>query len=309
MTIGLLLLLPFVLLALGFWISLSRQNRLRVTEPSCGKCYYCVRGLEGDICPECGSDLRAVGILQPGTMPPLSRGKRVFVWLCFAPLITLALFLFLQPFVVPQWLYTQQQRVIFLQAPYCNGVLTASANGKQIVFGNARHLRMSPTTRPAGMAAPEVLFVSGSNPAQSLEVRLPQRSLRYRDPSGKVVQGQFDAIMVTSWLNAQGFTDPRVADRAVDVLNALNEIGTPAGQGFTRFPADGSMRNNMNTGIAHPTIITTSTQTNELTWASGFLLFAAVFGSGLPFAWRERKGGTGKSPVSWPITGESPVPH
>jgi hypothetical protein len=43
----------------GFWGP-------KVTEPSCRACGYAVRGLPSFTCPECGSDLRDVGIDTPG---------------------------------------------------------------------------------------------------------------------------------------------------------------------------------------------------------------------------------------------------
>ena len=47
------------------------QSRVRwwgpkVTEPSCRACGYAVKGLPSFTCPECGSDLREVGIDTPG---------------------------------------------------------------------------------------------------------------------------------------------------------------------------------------------------------------------------------------------------
>ena len=38
----------------------------KVTQPSCRACGYAVRGLPSFTCPECGSDLREVGIVTPG---------------------------------------------------------------------------------------------------------------------------------------------------------------------------------------------------------------------------------------------------
>ena len=38
----------------------------KVTIPSCRACGYAVKGLPSFICPECGSDLRDVGIDTPG---------------------------------------------------------------------------------------------------------------------------------------------------------------------------------------------------------------------------------------------------
>jgi len=44
----------------------------KVTEPSCRACGYAVRGLPSFTCPECGSDLREVGIDTP------SAGAEIF---------------------------------------------------------------------------------------------------------------------------------------------------------------------------------------------------------------------------------------
>lgn len=37
----------------------------RPTEPACGECFYAVAGNDSLRCPECGSDLRQVGIILP----------------------------------------------------------------------------------------------------------------------------------------------------------------------------------------------------------------------------------------------------
>ena len=55
------------------------QSRVRwfggpkVTEPSCRACGYAVKGLPSFTCPECGSDLREVGIDTPGAGQELLR--------------------------------------------------------------------------------------------------------------------------------------------------------------------------------------------------------------------------------------------
>lgn len=46
--------------------SSARRASPKVTEPSCRACGYAVRGLPSFTCPECGSDLREVGIDTPG---------------------------------------------------------------------------------------------------------------------------------------------------------------------------------------------------------------------------------------------------
>src|SRR5262249_12166035 len=70
-------------------IVLARRARSRVavvTEPVCGKCGYCVIGLTTMTCPECGSDLRMVGIITPGQTRPWSLKMRVAMWTLIVPL-------------------------------------------------------------------------------------------------------------------------------------------------------------------------------------------------------------------------------
>jgi rRNA maturation endonuclease Nob1 len=46
----------------GLWLLVRRGGRSADHEGRCGKCGYIVKGLPTLTCPECGSDLRAVGI-------------------------------------------------------------------------------------------------------------------------------------------------------------------------------------------------------------------------------------------------------
>jgi hypothetical protein len=60
---------------------MSTHSRVRlwgqkVTEPSCRACGYAVKGLPSFTCPECGSDLREVGIDTPGAGAELIRRTR-----------------------------------------------------------------------------------------------------------------------------------------------------------------------------------------------------------------------------------------
>ena len=41
---------------------LREEGLYRLAEPRCGRCGYIVIGLPGHVCPECGSDLRVVGV-------------------------------------------------------------------------------------------------------------------------------------------------------------------------------------------------------------------------------------------------------
>ncbi len=58
----------------------------RVNEPVCGKCSYPVHGLETMTCPECGSDLRAVGIYTPAMRHRLGPVARILLWTILLPI-------------------------------------------------------------------------------------------------------------------------------------------------------------------------------------------------------------------------------
>ncbi|MEM9347715.1 MAG: hypothetical protein AAGB26_13975 [Planctomycetota bacterium] len=72
------LLLITVVVVLGYsfgwlWIRGS-TSRTHAGLPSCGQCGYAVRGIETLACPECGADLREVGIIMPGQASGLGYG-------------------------------------------------------------------------------------------------------------------------------------------------------------------------------------------------------------------------------------------
>ncbi len=53
--------------------------------PTCAKCGYAVRGLPGLDCPECGADLREVGIVTPKQRGAVSPVLFVLVWTLLLP--------------------------------------------------------------------------------------------------------------------------------------------------------------------------------------------------------------------------------
>lgn len=62
--------------------------RDRIRQPCCGNCRYPVEGLSTFTCPECGADLRGVGILAPGMRPK----HRIFIAEMFAAWAVVAVF-------------------------------------------------------------------------------------------------------------------------------------------------------------------------------------------------------------------------
>jgi hypothetical protein len=270
-------------------------------DPLCARCRYCVRGLAGTICPECGGELRDVGVLTPGSVAPISVPKRVLIWTLATPLVALGLYGLLRPYSIPQWQLTMQRRVIFAQSSYCFVTITANTSGKQLVFGNR------PNRSPA---AAELMFLSYNN--RHMQVNLADKTYRRTDQAGKVITGPFDAKAIETWLNDDGFTDPRVAERASDIANAVKEIGTPEGNGFTLFPPDHDTRGAA-TGIAHPTFTTSVVQPNDLTRASGYAFGPLVWLAGLPLILRRRQQSssrrTGVPPIWNSPAATAPAPH
>ena len=158
---------------------------------------------------------------------------------------------------------------------------------------------------------PQIIFLSGNNVNQSLDIRLSERTCGYFDASGKLVSGNFDAKAIETWLNAQGFKDPRVAEAAANILAAVNEMGTPAETGFTRFPPD--RWGNSQTGVAHPTFTTSQARANELTYLFDGGVIVLIWLAGLAVVLRRRHfRGAGASPVlirEAAVTGGAPAPR
>jgi hypothetical protein len=254
-------------------------RRGRVTEPSCGACGYCVRGLESLVCPECGGDLREVGILTPGTAKPLSRKMRVFVWTLFAPLPAFLLAQILSQWITPWVATTQLQRVIFVQGEKLNIVLRAEQQAQQTLLG-----RRQPGGRMTVPMQRMALRLEGptataANRLKPLSVDLATGASSFNDAAGKLISrpGPFDPVAIEQWLIANGHTDPSVAPLCRDVFTAIQEIGTPAGGNFSKFAAN-PRRGGISEITAHPAFggFTTYTPTRfgqAIPWAIGLLVW------------------------------------
>lgn len=71
-----ILILTGLAVAIVFVVLVRRRYRATPADPQCGKCGYIVRGVPSLRCPECGADLREVGIVaaargrESGGEPP-----------------------------------------------------------------------------------------------------------------------------------------------------------------------------------------------------------------------------------------------
>jgi hypothetical protein len=67
---------------------LRRRRPAGAAGPSCGRCGYGVTGLPSAVCPECGSDLRDVGVVASGAADA-GGAAACAAWTLAAPLVAL----------------------------------------------------------------------------------------------------------------------------------------------------------------------------------------------------------------------------
>ena len=134
-------LIVLIVLAVALRVIGSSVARHRpVPDVACGSCRYLVRGIDSEVCPECGARLRDVGVLLPTMrgMPkrPLATGIEAawvgLIVFCLAPLVG-ALVLLFSPPGEP----ITAKRVVF-RSPASNAYaaieLTARARGADVRF-------------------------------------------------------------------------------------------------------------------------------------------------------------------------------
>lgn len=91
------MLIKLVVLAVAIGAVIYERRRLKgVTEPSCGACGYSVRGLTANRCPECGGDLKHVGVIRPDDVRPIGALIWFLIWSFFYWTIVM-------PIVGPFW--------------------------------------------------------------------------------------------------------------------------------------------------------------------------------------------------------------
>lgn len=78
-------------LASVIWVALTRPRP--INDAACCRCGYSLGKLRKKICPECGADLRNVGVVMPRTKPVVRGSLRaaVIAWSVLCPLLVLYL--------------------------------------------------------------------------------------------------------------------------------------------------------------------------------------------------------------------------
>ncbi|MBN1343855.1 MAG: hypothetical protein JXQ73_14320 [Phycisphaerae bacterium] len=134
--VALTFILLFALLVVGAVVLIVRlvrgAPRHAVAEPSCGSCGYAVQGLPTFTCPECGSDLREVGIRTSQEARPLSSFWRKVIWtlaLVLPAVVTTLLLMVLLPVILPAPYLISDSRTFEPRSKEYEGI-TASVIGR-----------------------------------------------------------------------------------------------------------------------------------------------------------------------------------
>jgi hypothetical protein len=190
------------------------------SEPACGRCGYNTTGLASLRCPECGSDLRAVGIVTPATPP-----RRVY-FATAAPLFS-ALWFFsalLASSVVERVVPAPRRCTVLtgLDQPHSGAYAGVDVYANGMAWGDERpamsvglSLRSRPGAQLRGIGA--------------LKVDPEAGSYSYLDTTPKNVSAAsgFSGEVVKQWLAAAGVdtSDPRVRAEANRIAAAARRAG------------------------------------------------------------------------------------
>ena len=198
------------------------------TVPVCGRCGYCVRGLPSFTCPECGSDLREVGIVGPGMRRAMGGKVYIALWSILLPVAAVTISTTVLGMAAPNYYVKTAERSIFCHADDLRDTIGVKMEGEALVW---------PWSSPK-VPLQKMKLVVNRRPGSYMEVDLSTKAYRYTREDGGIVKGGggFGDGALLSWLAELGVdTDKQgVKEKVKDVLLAINE--TPAAQGkFTRF--------------------------------------------------------------------------
>ena len=213
------------------------------TEPACGRCGYPARGLTTFICPECGSDLREVGIrtqaMRRAAGPiAIVVARTILVGVPALVITALVSGLVIERRASETRTFAPTFSVAGAGAPKPGTVdtLTVAAHGTRLSIGESRD-----ETTPVDRAT-FVIHVTGHHPA-ALEVDVRRRRAMGEIEAGKTRSGELSLPLVLAWLTTAGM-DPRqpqtrqLADDIVASADGLH-AGRPEGVGFSGLESRG----------------------------------------------------------------------
>ncbi len=203
-----------------------RRGKAGVTRPSCGKCGYAVAGLPTFTCPECGSDLREVGIVMPRTGGSWGRVGWAVVWsvLWLVVLPIPGFMLAARPIVASAPTVATVTTTVTLSNPASEAYTSVELVGTSTQTSGAGRsgARGAVQDVQLGLAAPH-----GQAPA--LAVDPAALTSRWVTPKGEVHEDPFGPDVLAEWMASVG-VDPNDG-RVQQEIAYLDKLVRGAGQG------------------------------------------------------------------------------
>ena len=228
MTRSFLPMLVLVLLGLLTFVLARRMAKRRDQSygSTCGRCNYCVRGLTTFICPECGSDLREVGIHAPsmdrgGLMAPGSLSQKVTSWSILLAVFGVLISSLIHGYCLPT-VYSGHESYGLL-AP-------ASQQYRQVdFFSHGYHLDW-PYRQPHRsliLDAVDVTLTANDGRTIVLQADVDDHGYQYTNAEGRHIQEAkgLDRKAVLDWMRSAGIdlTDPRIVAEADEIVRVVQD--------------------------------------------------------------------------------------
>lgn len=216
-----ILLIALALLAVRVIWRAVALPRNAVTEPSCAKCHYPTAGLVSNICPECGSDLKVVGLLTPLSMMKRRGGIA-------AAIVAVSYLAVLATIVGLRIVDTTTPPPIWRGPPPNPFVTVTTLVPKSAAYESldleqpSQTIRSSPTTAPFDAALSLSLGDGGTRRFLVLRNRF---FAAYQAPDANTVTGTLSAEAVGEWFRAAGLdtTDRQVQLESYQAFDVVME--------------------------------------------------------------------------------------
>ena len=201
------------------------RRHQRLPGPACGRCGYLVKGLPGWLCPECGSDLREVGIRVPGMYGPVPVAWKLVVWTLVILLLSVS-----SVTVVPQhilFVFTENRYGELPELPShtykCIDVETIGYGYRQPTRPQKLSFRLKPRS-------------AASQPANTItmHIGLPDFTCRYNGHND-VASSELTRQRILEWMTDSGIDtqDPKVLNQADDLFRLAGQLRQGSNLGAT----------------------------------------------------------------------------
>lgn len=202
-------------------------RRKRVSAPSCGSCGYAVEGLESLRCPECGSDLRQVGILtsrQAGSVP---RPVWAVLYTILLPVPALILTAILAAALPVNYASTTTLTLMSPPSRAYNSVVIVGDGRRRQGIDRADRVNLR-LIRNDGSAAPDLEYDTATD------------SLTIKGADGPQPLGALSAESIKEWMAATGLDadNPRLDAEAIELARTVRMLNS-GGATFSSGPFGG----------------------------------------------------------------------